>query len=285
MRIGALVVAAAICGPALAGCGGQAAGDRAPTPASLRVPAPAPPALSTAPGPCAAVVDRTLRAIAARIEARVALRRDPAGRPPALVAQLTPPPPPGCAASAGQTVADTVGVVGERLVRAEATGPEVDRALALVARYPEFVRAVRRRDATMLRAAIVHFFRIHRLHIVRVRATTASGRLVGDVGGPYVLAPASSAVRGGDGRLLGRVTLSIQDDAGYIKLMRRFTGAQVVLRTSAGVVPGSDRAPAQIPLRGVVADRGRRFAAFGFTTGAFPAGRLAVALLVPLAGS
>lgn len=73
---------------------------------------------------------------------------------------------------------------------------------------------------------------------MRIRAVTAGGRLVNDVGGPYVLAPASAPVRS-RGHVVGRVTLSIQDDTGYIKLTHRFTGAAVVLRTLAGEVPGS----------------------------------------------
>ena len=186
-----------------------------------------------------------------------------------------------CAPTAAGTVAGTVAVVGERLVRAEATGPEVARALGLVARDPAFVRAIRRRDRAALRAAIVRLFRIRRLHIVRVRATTAGGRLVGDVGGPYVLAPASRAIRGRGGRAIGRVTLSVQDDTGFIKLMRRFTGAGVLLRTRAGIVPGSSPAPPSARARVVVAADGRRFAVAAFTARAFPAGPLRVAVLVP----
>jgi hypothetical protein len=144
------------------------------------------------------------------------------------------------------------------------------------------VRAVRHRDAAAMRAATVRFFRIRSLHIVRVRATTARDRLVNDVGGPFVLAPASRAVRGRGDRVLGHVTLSIQDDAGFIKLMQRFTGAGVVLRTPSGVVPGSSAAPHGLPERGTVVAGGRRSATFRFTTTAFPGGRLSVALLVPL---
>jgi hypothetical protein len=225
-------------------------------------------------GSCAAVAHRTLQAIAARIAARAALdRRRPRADPPALIDRLTGAPVAACGATLAQTVADTVGAVGRRLLRAEQRGPEVARALRLVASDPAFVRAVRTRDAARLRAAIVRFFGVHRLHIVRVRAATAGGRLVGDVGGPWVLAPASRPVRGAGGRVVGRVTLSIQDDAGYIKLMRRFTGAGVILRTAAGIVPGSSRIP-----DGAAADR---FAHASFATRAFPAGRLAVELLVP----
>jgi hypothetical protein len=251
----------------------------------VRAPAAAPVRLSTAPGSCAAVVRRTFDAVAARIAARAALHRGRSAHIPALVAILTRPAPSACAATTGQTVANTVGVIGRRLARTEATGPEAKHALRLVTNDPAFVRAVQARDPAALRAQIVHFFGIHRLHIVRVRATTASGRLVGDVGGPDVIAPTSRTIRDARGRAVGRVTLSVQDDTGYIKLMRRFTGAAVVLRTSSGVVPGSTTAPSGIPARGAVVVGGRRYATFAFTTRAFPARPLHVALLVPLTAS
>jgi hypothetical protein len=290
MRLRPLLVGVAVCGTAAAGCGGRAAdlpAAAAPAPAATHVTSAAVPPLSTAPGPCAVVVDRTLRTVAVRIDARAALRRRRPGSPPAIAGALTRRgDSPVCGATAAQTVADTVGAVGERLVHAEATGPEVQRALALVATDPAFVRAVRDRDPAGVRAAIVRFFRIHRLHIVRVRATTASGRLVNDVGGPFVLAPATRAVRARDGSVLGRVTLSIQDDAGFIKLMRRFTGAGVVLRTRSGGVPGSTRAPAAPPGRdGTISPGGRRDATFAFATRAFPGGPLSVSVLVPPTGS
>jgi hypothetical protein len=285
MRVGAVLVAIAVGGAALAGCGGRTSRSAVAAPAALRTRAGAPARLSTEPGACAAVVQRTFRAVAARIAARAALHRGRSARVPALVAILTRPAPSACAATTGQTVANTVGVIGQRLVRTEATGPEANHALRLMTHDAAFVRAVRTRDPAALRAQIVHFFRIHRLHIVRVRATTAAGRLVGDVGGPFVIAPASRTIRDANGRTVGRVTLSVQDDTGYIKLMRRFTGAGVVLRTASGVVPGSATAPSGIPARGRVVVGGRRYAAFAFTTRAFPARPMHVALLVPLDAS
>ena len=255
------------CALAVGACGES---DRAPAPATAAAAA-APVVLSSAPGTCSAVAARTLRAIAARIEARaVADRGGVLGSPPTLVARLTGAPVHACGAGAAQTVADAVGAVAERLVHAEAHGPEVARAVRLISVDPSFVRAVRTRDAAALRAEIVRLFEVKRLHIVRVRAVTAGGRLVGDVGGPYVLAPASRTIRA-RGRTVGRVTLSIQDDAGFVKLMGRFTGAAVVLRRGGRVLPVSARPP-----------RGGRVTRFDFTTRAFPAGRLHVALLTPL---
>jgi hypothetical protein len=175
---------------------------------------------------------------------------------------------PACASTPARTAAATIGAVATRLYRIEAGGPSTQRVLRHVASDRRFAAAVARDDPVALRAAIVRFFRTHSLHVVRVRATTADGHLVGDVGGPFVLAPASSAVRDPGGRVVGRVTLSVQDDTGYIKLIRRFTGAGVVMRTAAGVVPGSTRAA--------------RAPAFAFTATAFPRGALTVALVSPV---
>jgi hypothetical protein len=172
---------------------------------------------------------------------------------------------PACGATAAQTTAATIGAIATRLYRVEATGPSTQRVLRHVARDRRFAAAVAAADPVALRAAIVRFFRTHSLHVVRVRATTAAGRLVGDVGGPFVLAPASTVVRDARGRVAGSVTLAVQDDTGYMKLVHRFTGADVLMRTATGTVPGS--APA-----------GGRQPTFSFTATAFPTGPLTVSL-------
>jgi hypothetical protein len=128
----------------------------------------------------------------------------------------------------------------------------------------------KRYAVSTLRAAIVCFFQDPSLHAVRIRAVTSDGELVNDVGGPYVLAPASAPVRS-HGRVIGRVTLSVQDDTGFIKLMRRFAGADVILRTPAGPVPGSHA--------------GRTYQAFSFTAQAFPSGPLRISLFGPPASA
>ena len=177
---------------------------------------------------------------------------------------LTPPVNSArCGATRAATEAHTVGSVGERLARAEGSSRATQRVLRIVSHERRFKAAVAARDAAGVRARIVHFFRDRTLHVVRIRAVTASGALVNDVGGPYVLAPASATLR--DGRhTIGRVTLSVQDDTGYIKLMHRMTGVDVTLRTASGrIVPGSET-------------RGRQI--FSFTTRAFPSGPLRVSL-------
>jgi hypothetical protein len=199
-----------------------------------------------------------------------------------LKAWLLSPPASGalCGATRAATVANTIGAVGERLFRDEQSGAATARVLRIVAGDRGFIRAVATDDPAALRAAIVRFFGDPSLHVVRIRAVTAGGTLVNDVGGPYVLAPASTPVRS-NGRVIGRVTLSIQDDTGYIKLMHRFAGADVILRTPVGQVPGSTLSPgpSTVPSRGTVSDAGRTYQAFSFAAQAFPSGPLRISLL------
>ena len=174
-----------------------------------------------------------------------------------------------CGPTRAATVANTIGAIGERLFRDEQHGAATARVLRIVASEPGFERAVAAADPAALRAAIVRFFRDPSLHVVRIRAVTATGTLINDVGGPFVLAPASAPVRA-NGHVVGRVTLAIQDDLGYIKLMSRFTGAAVIVRTPAGPVPGSMFPAPGSPPGQVV----------NLTAQAFPSGPLQISLLV-----
>jgi hypothetical protein len=200
---------------------------------------------------------------------------------------LTPPANPAlCATSTAATVANTVGAVGQRLLGDEQHGAPTARVLRVVSHDPRVAAAVAADDPGALRTAIVRLFRDPTLHVVRIRAVTAGGKLVNDVGGPDVLAPASAPLRA-HGRVIGGVTLSVQDDTGYIKLMRRFTGAAVLLRTPSGQVPGSSLSPGppQVPGVGPVTYRGRAYQAFSFPARAFPSGPLQISLLVPKAAA
>lgn len=172
-----------------------------------------------------------------------------------------------CGADAATIHALVVAAVGRRLFATEAGGTQVRRVLAHVTATRAFQNAVAARDAAGVRAQVMRFFADPHLHVVRVRATDRSGALIADVGGPYALAPASAPVRRA-GRTVGTVTLAVQDDTGYIKLLGRFTGAAVSLVSPLGHVPGSDALPGG----------GQQV---GYTVGAFPAGPLNVTLSVP----
>jgi hypothetical protein len=195
-----------------------------------------------------------------------------------------------CPKRIAETKLDTLGHVGERIYEEEAGSPYVQATLRHIETDKPFQQAVVARDTQAIRAAIVGLFAAH-IHVVRVRvyASEPSGaqRFLYDLGGPYVLAPVHGVVRSG-GKLVGRFSFAIQDDAGYMKLAQRFTGADVLMRvgprSEKQVIGTLDPGPAHVPDRGAVSYRGASFAAYSFSGVAFPSGPLRISLLYRSAG-
>jgi hypothetical protein len=177
-----------------------------------------------------------------------------------------------------QARVETLGAVGQRIYQEELHSQVVAATVRLLESSQAFKRAVAQESAAATRAAIVGFFEAH-LHVVRVRVTIG-GRLLVDVGGPYVLAPVHGTLRSG-GRVIGNFEMAIQDDAGYLKLAHLFTGAQVLMRVGSKQVMGTlSPGPASLPERGRVSYRGRSYQAYSFTGEAFPSGPLRISLLL-----
>jgi hypothetical protein len=200
------------------------------------------------------------------------------------IALLVPSAGVHCSGSAEQTRIETLGRVGERIYQEEANSPYVLAVLHKIEADTSFRRAVANREEPAIRAAIVSFFAAH-IHVVRVRvyAVEPSGaeRFLYDLGGPYVLAPVSGVLRSG-AREVGRFSFAIQDDAGYVKLAHRFTGAEVLMRRGSTQVMGTlDPGPPHVPDRGALDYNGKRYEAYSFTGVAFPSGPLRISLLVP----
>lgn len=200
------------------------------------------------------------------------------------IALLVPSAGSRCSGSAEETRIETLGHVGERIYREEAHSAYVLAVLRKIEADASFQRAVSDREEPAIRAAIVSFFAAH-IHVVRVRvyAVEPSGaqRFLYDLGGPYVLAPVHGSVRSA-GKLVGRFSMAIQDDAGYVKLAQRFTGAEVLMRRGSAQVMGTlDPGPPHVPDRGSLEYREQRYEAYSFTGEAFPSGPLRISLLVP----
>jgi hypothetical protein len=121
-------------------------------------------------------------------------------------------------------------------------------------------------------------------HIVRLRVS-AGGRLLADVGGPYVLAPVRAPLLLG-GRQIGSLVLSIQDDEGYLRLTRRLLGLSVLMYMSPGnptlVKNSLGPAPGPVPASGAYTYRGRRFRVITIHARAFPSGPLRISVLIPI---
>ncbi len=194
------------------------------------------------------------------------------------IALLVPSREISCPASTAQARVETLGHVGENIYEEEHESADVTATLRTLERAPFFGRAVAEGSVAATRAAIERFFAEH-LHVVRVRVMI-SGRLLVDVGGPYALAPVHGTLRL-HGRVVGQFEMAIQDDAGYLKLARLFTGAQVLMRVPGRQVMGTlSPGPATVPDRGNVTYGGRSYEAYSFVGEAFPSGPLRISLLI-----
>jgi hypothetical protein len=204
---------------------------------------------------------------------------------PLRIVLLVPAQSIKCPGSSTDAVVETLGHVGERIYHEEAGSPYVRATLRHIEADAAFQQAVATRDTKALRAAVVGLFGAH-IHVVRVRAyavePSGAERFLYDLGGPYVLAPVHGIVRSG-GKLVGRFSFAIQDDAGYLRLARLFTGADVLMRVGPRgehqTVGTLDPGPATVPDRGPVSYHGKRYQAYSFSGVAFPSGPLRISLL------
>src|SRR2546428_799576 len=184
---------------------------------------------------------------------------------------------------AGEVLADAGGgaVAPLRGTLTGANGAAIARLIPnpwAAARDPALLRAVAARDPEATRVAIDNLLTEH---IVRLRVSVG-GRLLRDVGGPYVLAPVSGVLRAGD-REIGTFVLSIQDDEGYLRLARRLGGMYVLMYMDRALVKNSlGPAPGPVPETGPFFYRGRRFEVFTVHASAFPSGPLRIKVLVPI---
>jgi hypothetical protein len=191
---------------------------------------------------------------------------------------------PSIASLCGPTPTDTVVNTVSRIARLIYASEGGRHALTQVHRVQNnrlLLRAVARRDPAATRAAIETL--LHE-HVVRLQAS-AGGRLLSDVGGPYVLAPVHAPLRVA-GQTIGSIVLSIQDDEGYKRLAARLAGLDVLMymnpahprlvKNSLGPAPGS------VPSSGQYRYRGRTFRVFTLHAEAFPQGPLRIVVLIPI---
>ncbi len=183
---------------------------------------------------------------------------------------------PLCGASAEATTFNTIGHIARLIYEGEAGA----RTLPLVRRVQgsrPLLEAVARHDAPAARAAVEALLNHH---IVRIRVTVG-GQVLADVGGPFVLAPVSAPLRL-NGRTIGTMTLSIQDDEGYKRLAARLAGLDVVMYMGPRLVKSTiGFAPGAVPTSGAFSYRGKHYRAYTFYGRAFPSGPLRITDLIP----
>lgn len=187
---------------------------------------------------------------------------------------------PLCGRSAEDTLVNTLRHTATQIY-ADETGARRQEEVERVQGNGPLLEAVARRDRVAAEAAIRALLN---QHIVRMRVS-AGGRVLADIGGPYVLAPVTAPLRL-SGRTIGSVELSIQDDEGYKRLAGRLAGLRVLMymnpahpklvKNSLGPEPGA------VPTSGLYHYRGATFHVFTITAQAFPSGPLTIRVLVPI---
>jgi hypothetical protein len=184
---------------------------------------------------------------------------------------------PLCGATSQDTLVNTLSRVA-RLIYTSEAGAHALTQVHRVQRYQPLLHAVAARDPAATRRAVEHL--LHE-HVVRLRVS-AGGRLLSDVGGPYVLAPVHAPLHL-NGRRIGNIELSIQDDEGYKRLAGRLAGMNVLMYMGARLVKNSlGPAPGAVPASGTYHYRGRTFRVYTLHAEAFPSGPLRIAVLIPI---
>ncbi len=203
----------------------------------------------------------------------------------AIAAEPAPAPTQSGCENAAEVLAATAGSVAERIYAAEVRSSETDSDKRQIESYGPLLSAMQSGDHEAIATAVHHLVYSH-THIVRLRVSRGS-ELLYDEGGPYILAPIEGRLRL-HGKEVGHFVFSVQDDLGYVKLVTRFIGAPLVLRTDAGQVPVEgllSPGPDTIPDRGPVSYHGTTYEAYSFRAEAYPSGRLRVSLLLGVSAS
>jgi hypothetical protein len=171
--------------------------------------------------------------------------------------------------------------VATNIYRGELGGSETKVDIGHVSTAPDLLAALAAGNRANTLSAVKRIVYHHFWHIVRLRVLDASGQLLADVGGPYVIAPVTGVLRSG-GKVIGSYVMSVQDDVGFTKLESRFVADPIAIYINGRRVTeiGGDF-PARQPAAATLTLDGSAYAAVTETYNAFPTGTLAAVLAVP----
>lgn len=185
---------------------------------------------------------------------------------------------PLCGSTSEETTVNTLTRVANLIFDGESGG----RAAIQVKRVqqdPALLAAVAAGNPAATEAAVKTLLN---QHIVRLRVTDSSGKLLADVGGPYVFVPVSASLSSG-GHTIGHIVLSIQDDEGYLRLTKRLAGLKVMMYMGSQLVKNSVGSGApEPPESGSYEFAGHRYRVYTLHATAFPSGPLTIHVLIPI---
>jgi hypothetical protein len=188
--------------------------------------------------------------------------------------------PAACGAASSAVTARVDAAVMAAVARRELDGSEVAQDSARVAGSTTLLAAVAARDPFSTWLA-VHALVYHPLwHIVRLRVIDLAGTVLADIGGPHVASPVAGALIL-EGRTVGRFVMSVQDDAGVVKLEHAFIGDDAGIYGNGTLIVGVPPTLPVLPAKGHAVLRGRRLLISSQPLLAFPRGHVRLSLLVP----
>lgn len=177
----------------------------------------------------------------------------PAAASPSAVQSTLVAPRAVASADASNAAADAILTTAKKRWALEQSGPAVQDLLRRVAADPALKTAVRSGSVAAITAAVDAKFRSvwYHWHVSRLRVVQ-NGKVVVDVGVPFVVAPSSVRMSGPKGTTT-TLEISDQDVIGFVRFMRRNHGVDVVAR---GTLPGHVRTSLPAALRVTLPDRG-----------------------------
>ena len=198
----------------------------------------------------------------------------------------TTPSGTACGAATLGTVSSVIGMVAGNIYAGELAGGEVAQDEQRIAHSAALLRAVAAGDRHGAYRA-VHALVYHSLwHIVRLRVLDTSGRILAEIGGPYVLAPVAGVLKQA-GRVIGSYLMSVQDDYGFTLLEVHAAGMPISLyyrgknvADTGGPLAGGPL-PKNLPTTPTLTLAGSTFSVLRLTFKAFPTGSVTAVVLIP----
>ena len=179
-------------------------------------------------------------------------------------------------ASAAAISAVDVAAAG-RIYTGELNGAETRADIGHVTGSQALLGAMAGSNSAAVQAAVHGLVYAPHWHIVRLRVLKA-GRVLADVGGPYIIAPVTGTLRW-HGRTVGSYVMSVQDDVGFVKLVSRFIGVPIDIYRNGSFLMGTlTPAPSTVSTGATVTIAGSTYRENVMQAGAFPSGSLQIAL-------
>jgi hypothetical protein len=187
-----------------------------------------------------------------------------------------------CGPATLATISALDGDIATNIYRGELGGSETEIDLGHVTVAADLLAAVAADNPAATMTAVKRIVYHPFWHIVRLRVLDASGKLLADFGGPYVIAPVDGTLVSG-GKTIGSFVMSVQDDVGFTKLETHAVGDPIAIYV-AGRRVAQLRAdfPRIQPTATSLTLDDTNYATTTLTYDAFPTGTLQAVLAVPL---